>query len=272
MSLYVKVVEYIRNFDIKDISKFSLEYNPLTKAYNLSRWDYTEETDGITRPDLALLNASTSVDLTFVEEELQMNNCLLPKHRPGDSFYDATIRLYSRFVITARTALDTERTIPVGLRHGNRLVADIGSTRSVDTTGSIILKFSGCYRITVSGECSWPEGQQSVGAVKLVHRIRQLPNDESLSRPPYLRTEHVVYETTIGATTNKYFTFTIMRNFNREDMLQFRGTKTQGTTLLLTANILVECFNISTNQPYFRFNTPITPPTPPPAPVPAATE
>jgi len=30
-----KVVEYIRNFDIKDISKFSLEYNPLTKAYNL---------------------------------------------------------------------------------------------------------------------------------------------------------------------------------------------------------------------------------------------
>ncbi len=188
MSLYVKVVEYIRNFDIKDISRFSLEYNPLTKAHTLTRWDYTEERDnGITRPDIALLNASTSVDLTFVQEELQMKNFLLPKHLPGDSFHDANIRLYSWFVIAARTALDTERTIPVGLRWGNRVVAEIGSTRSVDTSGSIILKFSGCYRITASGECSWPEGQQSVGAVKLVQRMRQLPNADSLTRPPYSR-------------------------------------------------------------------------------------
>ena len=35
--MYIKVVEYIRNFDIKDISKFALDYNPLTKAYTLSR-------------------------------------------------------------------------------------------------------------------------------------------------------------------------------------------------------------------------------------------
>ena len=37
MSMYVKVVEYIRNFDIKDISKFALDYNPLTKAHTFSR-------------------------------------------------------------------------------------------------------------------------------------------------------------------------------------------------------------------------------------------
>lgn len=266
MSLYVKVVEYIRNSDIRDVSRFSLEYNPLTKVHTLSRWDYNEETDnGITRPDLALLNASTSVDLTFVEEELQMKNCLLPKHRPGDSFYDANIRLYAWFVIAARTSLDTERTISTGLRGGNRLVAESGSTRSVETSGSIIVKFSGCYRITVSGECSWPEGQQSTGVVKLVSRMRQLPTSESLTRPPYSRTEQVVYEIAIGAATSKYFTFTVMRNFNREDMLQFRASKTQGNTLLLTANILVECFNVGANQPYFRFNTPVEQPAPTPA-------
>ena len=96
MSMYVKVVEYIRNFDIKDISKFALDYNPLTKAYTLSRWDYNEETDnGITRPDIAVLNATSSIDFTVIEDEIKMRSLLLPKHHPGDSFSDVKIRLYS---------------------------------------------------------------------------------------------------------------------------------------------------------------------------------
>ena len=67
MALYVKVVEYIRKFDIKDISKFPLDFNPLTKAHTLSRWDYMEETDnGITRPDIAVLNATSSIDWTVI--------------------------------------------------------------------------------------------------------------------------------------------------------------------------------------------------------------
>jgi hypothetical protein len=268
MSMYVKVVEYIRKFDIKDISKFALDYNPLTKAHTFSRWDYTEENDnGITRPDIAVLNATSSIDWTVIEDELKMSSLLLPKHLPGDTFSDVKNRLYSWFVIATRTALDTERTIPLGFRCGNRLVADVDGNVNVDTSGGIIIKFSGFYRLTIGGESSWPSGQQPAGAVKLVCRHRQLPTADSTTRPPYSRIEHVVYETSIGTTTNKYFTFTVMRNFNRADMLQFRGSKTQGSSLLLSANVLVECFNVTMNQPYFRFNTA----TPAPA-VPAATE
>ena len=267
MSMYVKVVEYIRNFDIKDISKFALDYNPLTKAHTFSRWAYTEENDnGITRPDIAVLNATSSIDWTVIEDELKMSSLLLPKHHPGDSFSDVKIRLYSWFVVANRTALDTERTIAVRLRCGNRLVAEVGS--SVETNGNIIIKFCGFYRIAVSGESTWPEGQQPVGAVKLICRLRQQPTADSTTLPPYSRIEQVLYETSIGATTNKYFAFTCMRNFMRDDMLQFRGSKTQGNSLLLSTNILVECFNVTTNQPYFRFNT-ATPAAPA---VPTATE
>ena len=260
MSLYVRLVEYIRNFNIKDISKFALDYNPLTKAYTISRWDYTEENDnGITRPTIQSLSATSSIDWTAVEDELKISSLLLPKHLPGDTFCDAKIRLYSWFVISARTALDTERSINLGFRSGNRLVAETGSR--LETSGNIIIKFSGFYRITISGESSWPVGQQSVGAVKLVCRMRQLPNADSSTRPPYSRIENVLCETSVGATANKYLTFTCMRNFNREDMLQFRGSKTHGNSLLLSTNILVECFNVTTNQPYFRFNTPTPKPT-----------
>jgi len=42
------------------------------QQYNLSGWDYTEETDnGITRPDLALLNASASVYLTILKRNFR---------------------------------------------------------------------------------------------------------------------------------------------------------------------------------------------------------
>ncbi len=126
-------------------------------------------------------------------------------------------------------------------------MAEIGS--SLETSGNIIIKFSGFYRITISGESSWSVGHQPLGAVKLVRRMRQLPNADSSTHPPYSRIEHVLCETSIGATADKYLTFTCMRNFNREDMLQFHCSKTQGDSLLLSANILVECFNVTTNQP-----------------------
>ncbi len=129
MSLYVMLVEYIRNCNIKDISKFALDYNPLTKAYTISRWDYTEENDnGITRPTIQSLSDASSIDWTAVVDELKMNSLLLPKHLIGDTFCDAKIRLYSWFLISARTALDTERSINLGFRSGNRLVAETGSS------------------------------------------------------------------------------------------------------------------------------------------------
>ena len=255
MSQYLKLVEYIRNFDISDLTKFTLEYNPVTKSHEITRWEYNEE-NGITRPTLSSLDPSDQFDLTYVEEEIAVNNFLLPKHHPRYTFHDPTVRLYSVFTTLSRVALDRERQVSLTHRSGNNLTSEIGASRTAETRGNIILKFSGFYIITLNGECFWPGDAAAprAGSIKITSRRRQFPETDQPNRPPYSRVENVLYETSIAGTNKKFFSFNFLHNARRSDMLEIRASKTSGTTLSMTISVVVECLNVNSRQPYFRFS------------------
>ncbi len=80
--MYLKIVEYIRDFKLSDLTKFDLEYNPVTKTYELTRWDYTENDNGITRPNLATLIADQNTDYTLIQEEIEISKHLTSKSHP----------------------------------------------------------------------------------------------------------------------------------------------------------------------------------------------
>ena len=167
--VYLKLVEYIRNFKLADLSKFEVSYDPVSKAYELTRWDYTELKDGITRPNLATLIADRHTDYTLIQDEIEMSKYLMEKSYPRAAVVDTNGRLYSVYWLSSRIAVTDERQIPVSVRFGSRLISGTYILGMTESRGNIVLKFSGFYKITISRVFVWPpDYQPGTGAVKLV--------------------------------------------------------------------------------------------------------